>query len=71
MAITLRAMKKVAEVKEKRERAFIKKRLSVRKQHEKIANLKELKENIDIIKPAAARLREKVLLEASERMVDS
>ena len=71
MAITLRAMKKVAEVREKRERAFIKKRLSVRKQVEKLANIKELKENIDIIKPVAARVREQVLLNASERMVDS
>jgi large subunit ribosomal protein L24e len=71
MAITLRAMKKVAEVREKRERAFIKKRLAVRKQVEKLANIKELKENIDIIKPVAARVREQVLLNASERMVDS
>ncbi len=70
MAVTLRAMKKVAEIKEKRERAFFKKRMKVKKVHEKVANLKELKQNIDLIKPAAVRAREKVKAQDSERMAD-
>jgi large subunit ribosomal protein L24e len=70
MAVTLRAMKKVAEIKEKRERAFFKKRMQAKKVHEKVANLKELKQNIDLIKPAAVRAREKVKAQNSERMAD-
>jgi large subunit ribosomal protein L24e len=70
MAVALRAMKKVAEIKDKRERAFIKKRMKVKKVHEKVADMKELKQNIDIIKPAAVRLRQKVTGKSAERMAD-
>jgi len=50
----------VAEIRERRERAFIKKRIHSKKHLEKAANLRELKQNIDIIAPAAVRLRQKV-----------
>jgi len=70
MAGTLRAMKKVAEIREKRERAFIKKRMQVKKVHEKVANLKELKQNIDIIKPAALKMRERIKQASQEMVLD-
>eukprot|EP00286_Rhodomonas_abbreviata_P025691 CAMPEP_0181308638 /NCGR_PEP_ID=MMETSP1101-20121128/11576_1 /TAXON_ID=46948 /ORGANISM="Rhodomonas abbreviata, Strain Caron Lab Isolate" /LENGTH=116 /DNA_ID=CAMNT_0023415047 /DNA_START=324 /DNA_END=674 /DNA_ORIENTATION=- len=70
MAITLRAMKKVAEIREKRERAFIKKRMLVKKVHEKVANLKELKQNIDLIQPAAVRMKQKVKQDDKEMMME-
>mmetsp|Transcript_46042 Transcript_46042/g.92058 ORF Transcript_46042/g.92058 Transcript_46042/m.92058 type:complete len:157 (-) Transcript_46042:73-543(-) len=70
MAITLRAMKKVAEIREKRERAFIKKRMQVKKVHEKVANLKELKQNIELIKPAAVRMKEKIKQKDQEMLLD-
>ena len=69
MAVTLRAMKKVAEIKEKRERTFIKKRiLATKKTHEKVANLKELKQSIHVLGPAAEKIKEKVLSKDTERM---
>ena len=72
MAVTLRAMKKVAEVKEKRERNFIKKRIiSTKKVHEKVANVKELKQSIEIIGPAAEKIKEKVQKKAEEKMTDA
>ncbi|KAJ1476601.1 C15orf15 [Baffinella frigidus] len=70
MAVTLQAMKKVAEIRERRERAFIKKRILSKKHLEKAANLRELKQNIDIIAPAAVRLRQKVKAAESEKMVE-
>jgi len=70
MATTLQAMKKVAEVKEKRERNFIKKRLVAKKGAQKIADLKEIKQNIDLIKPAATKLKEKVKTRSSEMMME-
>ena len=72
MAVTLRAMKKVAEIKEKRERNFIKKRiLSTKKVHEKVKNIKELKQSIEIIGPAAEKIKEKVAKKMQERMTDA
>jgi large subunit ribosomal protein L24e len=72
MAVTLRAMKKVAEIKEKRERNFIKKRiLSTKKVHEKVAAIKELKQGIEIIGPAAIKIKEKVAKKMEERMTDT
>mmetsp|Transcript_9670 Transcript_9670/g.13994 ORF Transcript_9670/g.13994 Transcript_9670/m.13994 type:complete len:158 (-) Transcript_9670:418-891(-) len=72
MAVTLRAMKKVAEIKEKRERTFIKKRIiSTKKVHEKVANIKELKQSIEIIGPAAEKIKEKVAKKMEERMTDA
>jgi len=72
MAVTLRAMKKVAEIKEKRERNFIKKRIiSTKKVHEKVANVKELKQSIEIIGPAAEKIKEKVAKKMEERMTDA
>mmetsp|Transcript_59551 Transcript_59551/g.140304 ORF Transcript_59551/g.140304 Transcript_59551/m.140304 type:complete len:157 (-) Transcript_59551:26-496(-) len=70
MAVTLRAMKKVAEIREKRERAFIKKRMQVKKVHEKVANLKELRQNIDIIQPAAVKMKERIKQRDQEMVLD-
>jgi len=60
----------VAEIRERRERAFIKKRITSKKHLEKAQNLKELKQNIDIIAPAAVRLKQKVKASDVEKMVE-
>ena len=46
---TLRAMKRVQEIKTKREERFYKARLSTSKQIEKVQDRKELKQGIDLI----------------------
>ena len=60
MGTTLRAMKRVSEIKERREQDFFKNRMKVRKSMEKLQNKIEIKQNIDLLAPAAAKNRAQV-----------
>ena len=55
---TLRAMKRVQEIKTKREERFYKARLATSKQIEKVQDRKELKEGIDLINIAMEKKEE-------------
>ena len=57
MATTIRVMKKVQEIKSKREQRFYDRRMKVKKQHEKTQNKVEIKQNINLIAPAVVRNR--------------
>ncbi|KAJ3200888.1 ATPase-activating ribosome biosynthesis protein [Dinochytrium kinnereticum] len=59
MATTLKAMKRIQEIKAKRERVFTKKRLQGKKEKERSDTLKLVQRNIELIKTPA--LREKML----------
>merc|ERR1711934_127558 len=65
---TLKAMKKVQEVKEKREAQFYKNRMSSVKAKRKEEKLRELKQNIDLVKPAPVRAKEEVKVQQAEKM---
>merc|ERR1712054_184424 len=64
---TLKAMKKVQEVKEKREALFYKNRMSAVKANRKAEKLRELKQNIDLVKPAPVRAKEEVKVQQAEK----
>ena len=53
-------MKRVAEIKQRREQDFFKNRMKVRKSVEKLQNKIEIKQNIDLLAPAAAKNRAQV-----------
>ncbi|KND00286.1 ATPase-activating ribosome biosynthesis protein [Spizellomyces punctatus DAOM BR117] len=59
MATTLKAMKRVAEIKARRDRVFYKKRISGKKEHEKQQNVLEIQRNIQLI--GEPSLKEKVM----------
>merc|ERR1712070_413418 len=68
---TLKAMKKVQEVKEKREALFYKNRMSAVKANRKAEKLRELKQNIDLVKPAPVRAKEEVKVQQAEKMQET
>ena len=49
MTATIRAMKRVSEVKAKREQRFFEKRMLVRKKHEKARNKVDISQGIDLV----------------------
>ena len=55
MSTTIRAMKKVQAIKEKREQRFFEKRMLIRKKHEKARNKVDISQNINLVSSAAAR----------------
>merc|ERR1712046_465114 len=63
---TLKAMKKVQEVKEKREALFYKNRMSAVKANRKAEKLRELKQNIDLVRPAPVKAKEEVKVQQAE-----
>ena len=54
MANTLKVMKRVAEIKKKREAVFYKNRMKVKKSVEKLQNKIEIGQSIDLIAPATS-----------------
>merc|ERR1712070_267796 len=68
---TLKAIKKVQEVKEKREAQFYKNRMAAVKAKRKEEKLKELKQNIDLIRPAPVRTKEDVKVQQAEKMQET
>ena len=72
MGTTLRAMKRVAEIKKKREKRFYKERMLSARKIQKIADRKELKEGIDLIGvPAETKLAVQEKLAIRERTAES
>ncbi|KAI9199565.1 ribosomal protein L24e-domain-containing protein [Polychytrium aggregatum] len=59
MSTTLKAMKRIAEIKAKRERVFTKKRFLANKSKEKMQNVREIQKNIELV--AAPELRKKIV----------
>ncbi|KAJ3128627.1 hypothetical protein HK100_009063 [Physocladia obscura] len=59
MATTIKAMKRIQEIKAKRERVFMKKRLQGKKAQEKSEALKLVRKNVELIKTPA--LKQKLL----------
>lgn len=65
MGATIHAIERVQQIKEKRELQFYKNRMKSTKSKEKQRDLRELEQNISLIEPAAAALKEKAQLNAS------
>eukprot|EP00510_Aplanochytrium_minuta_P000093 CAMPEP_0184016068 /NCGR_PEP_ID=MMETSP0954-20121128/6709_1 /TAXON_ID=627963 /ORGANISM="Aplanochytrium sp, Strain PBS07" /LENGTH=117 /DNA_ID=CAMNT_0026297019 /DNA_START=362 /DNA_END=715 /DNA_ORIENTATION=+ len=59
MAQTLRAMKRVEEIKNARQDRFYKNRMKDVKKIEKVRARKEIVQNIDLVAPAASKQRQK------------
>lgn len=59
MQQTLRAMKRVEEIKSARQERFYKNRMKDVKQMEKVRARKEIVQNIDLVAPAASKQRQK------------
>ncbi|KAJ3273168.1 ATPase-activating ribosome biosynthesis protein [Borealophlyctis nickersoniae] len=59
MATTIKAMKRVAEIKALRERKFAKNKLKGKKEKERAENVKQIQQNIDLVE--APSLKEKLL----------
>ncbi|KAJ3355230.1 ATPase-activating ribosome biosynthesis protein [Entophlyctis luteolus] len=57
MATTIKAMKRIQEIKAKRERVFAKKRLQGRREQEKSAALKLVQKNVELVQTPALRQR--------------
>jgi large subunit ribosomal protein L24e len=69
---TLRAMKRVSEIKSKREERFYKERMVSSKAIQKVADRKELKESIDLIGvPAATKAAVEQKLAVREKVATS
>lgn len=62
MGATVHAMERVQQIKEKREAQFYKNRMKSSKGKEKERDLRELEQNISLIEPAAASLKDRAQL---------
>ncbi|DAZ95717.1 TPA: hypothetical protein N0F65_007123 [Lagenidium giganteum] len=62
MGATIHAMQRVQQIRERREAQFFKNRMKSTKALQKARDLRELEENITLIEPAAAELKEKAQL---------
>ncbi|CAO3669761.1 unnamed protein product [Umbelopsis ramanniana] len=60
MATTVKAMKRVQEIRAKRERAFFKKRMAGNKDQEKAENIKILQQNIELAPAASQRVKNQI-----------
>ncbi|KAG7399952.1 hypothetical protein PHYBOEH_007472 [Phytophthora boehmeriae] len=65
MGATIHAIERVTQIKEKREAAFYKNRMKDSKAKEKARDLRELEQNISLIEPAAAALKDQAQLNVS------
>jgi len=70
MATTLRGIRRVEEIKKKREKQFYRNRMRGREEREKARAVVEIRENVDLVQPVAirekARLKEKAKETAKE-----
>jgi large subunit ribosomal protein L24e len=60
MATTVRAMKRVAEIRAKRERQFYKKRMAGNKVHQREDNLREVRKHIELVSAPSVRIKTQV-----------
>ncbi|KAG6610899.1 ribosome biogenesis protein RLP24 [Phytophthora cinnamomi] len=65
MGATIHAIERVTQIKEKREAAFYKNRMKDSKAKAKVRDLRELEQNIELIEPAAAALKDQAQLNVS------
>ncbi|ORY08010.1 hypothetical protein K493DRAFT_201493 [Basidiobolus meristosporus CBS 931.73] len=70
MATTIKAMKRVQEIRARRERSFYKSRMSGNKEREKAENIKEIQRNIHLVSSPALKNKLQVdkILESSKQM---
>eukprot|EP01127_Copromyxa_protea_P002070 TRINITY_DN11956_c0_g1_i1.p1 TRINITY_DN11956_c0_g1~~TRINITY_DN11956_c0_g1_i1.p1 ORF type:complete len:161 (+),score=45.44 TRINITY_DN11956_c0_g1_i1:39-521(+) len=63
METTIKAMQRIAEIREKRERQFYENRIKDKKKHEHLRALKDLEENLHLIEaPLAQKEKQKITL---------
>ena len=67
MGQTVRAMQKVQNIKAKRQERFYKNRMSGRKELQKLQARSEIRQNIDLIAPAASKQRAQVNVSVLEK----
>jgi len=58
MATTLKAMKRVQEIRQRRERVFYKNRMKGKKEHERQQNIKTIKKNVELISGPSLKTKE-------------
>ena len=71
MGATIRAMKRVQEIKSKREQRFFDKRMQIRKKHEKAQNKVDISQNINLVAPAMSKKAQEMNLTAPLKNVES
>ncbi|KYQ90112.1 ribosomal protein L24-like protein [Tieghemostelium lacteum] len=71
MSTTIKAMKRIQEIREAREKRFYKNRMSGTKKKEKVAQLKEIVNQIDIIRAPSALLKIKDKIEDNKRKIQT
>jgi len=60
MATTVKAMKRISEIKAKRERVFYKNRMSGNKEREKAENIREIQKNIELIGAPSVKIKAQI-----------
>ncbi|RIA86871.1 ribosomal L24 domain-containing 1 [Glomus cerebriforme] len=60
MATTVKAMKRISEIKAKRERVFYKNRMSGNKEREKAENIREIQKNIELIGASSTKIKAQI-----------
>jgi large subunit ribosomal protein L24e len=68
MATTVKAMKRVKEIRAKRERAFYKNRMAGKKDQEKAENIKILQQNIELAPTASQRVKNQIAKIEEQKM---
>jgi len=58
MATTLKAMKRVQEIRQRRERVFYKNRMKGKREHERQQNIKTIKKNVELISGPSLKTKE-------------
>ncbi|CAB4401195.1 ribosome biogenesis protein RLP24 [Rhizophagus irregularis] len=60
MATTVKAIKRISEIRAKRERVFYKNRMSSNKEREKAENIREIQTNIELIGAPSAKIKAQI-----------
>ncbi|CAG8519673.1 10793_t:CDS:2 [Paraglomus brasilianum] len=72
MSTTLKAMKRVAEIRARRERVFYKNRMAGKEEREKADNVREVQRHIELIKAPSDRVKARVvrIIEPTQQQMD-
>ncbi|KAJ2556629.1 ATPase-activating ribosome biosynthesis protein [Coemansia sp. RSA 1933] len=69
MSTTLKAMKRVQEIRARRERAFFKQRMAGNKERERVENIREIQKSIHLVSTPTVKAKEaQKATESSKRM---
>uniref|UniRef100_A0A1D1YDW4 Putative ribosome biogenesis protein RLP24 n=1 Tax=Anthurium amnicola TaxID=1678845 RepID=A0A1D1YDW4_9ARAE len=60
VATTVKAMKRISEIKAKRERVFYKNRMSGNKEREKAENIREIQKNIELVEVPSTKIKAQI-----------